>query len=95
MIKRFLVIAVGEEHRMLVRKHIEIEWPTALVTDFKLDDDPAFPPGFCASGYDAVVIVTNHKIVNYRELMEWNDTIIDTRNALNNLPAREHQVWKA
>jgi eukaryotic-like serine/threonine-protein kinase len=55
--RRFLVVAINEEHRMLVRKHIEIEWPDAAVADFKLDEDPAFPPGFCAAGYDAVVIV--------------------------------------
>ena len=57
MNKRFLVIAINEEHRMLVRKHIEVEWPDAAVVDFKLDEDPPYPPGFCAAGYDAVVIV--------------------------------------
>jgi len=46
------------------------------------------------SGYDAVVIVTNHKSVNYRELLAWNDTIVDTRNALQGLGTAE-QIWKA
>ena len=47
------------------------------------------------SGYDAVVIVTNHKSVNYTELLEWCDTVIDTRNALNGMTAHSEQVWKA
>ena len=32
---------------------------------------------------DAVVIITNHSNVNYTELVEWNDCIIDTRNVIN------------
>jgi tRNA A-37 threonylcarbamoyl transferase component Bud32 len=55
---RFLIVAVSEDHRKLVRAHIEIEWPDADVVDFKLDEDPPFPPGFAAAGYDAVVVVT-------------------------------------
>ncbi|MCS6809061.1 MAG: nucleotide sugar dehydrogenase [Bacteroidota bacterium] len=45
--------------------------------------------------YDAAVIVTHHKSINYSELLAWCDTIIDTRNALNGLPALPDQVWKA
>ncbi len=44
---------------MLVRKHIEIQWPDAAVVDFKLDEDAPFPPGFAAAGHDAVVIVAD------------------------------------
>jgi UDP-N-acetyl-D-glucosamine dehydrogenase len=47
------------------------------------------------ASYDAVVIVTNHKSLNYRELLDWHDTIIDTRNTLAGLPAADGQVWKA
>jgi UDP-N-acetyl-D-glucosamine dehydrogenase len=49
------------------------------------------------SGYDAAVIVTNHASVNYSELLQWCDTIVDTRNALASLKdvAAFEQIWKA
>ena len=60
MSQRFLVIAVSEEHRLLIRKHVEIEWPDAGVVEFRLDEDPPYPKGFAAAGYDAVVVVGEH-----------------------------------
>lgn len=47
------------------------------------------------SGFDAVVIATAHDAVNYKELADWAQCIIDTRNALADVPARPNQVWKA
>jgi UDP-N-acetyl-D-glucosamine dehydrogenase len=47
------------------------------------------------ASYDAVVIVTNHKAINYQELVSWNDTIIDTRNALHGLTVNDGQRWQA
>ncbi|MFO1451610.1 MAG: nucleotide sugar dehydrogenase [Opitutaceae bacterium] len=47
------------------------------------------------SGYDAVVIATNHKDVNYSELAAWAPCIIDTRNAMATLQTKSGQVWKA
>jgi UDP-N-acetyl-D-glucosamine dehydrogenase len=47
------------------------------------------------SSYDAVVISTAHKAVNYRQLAQWAPLIVDTRNAMANLPAKVGQVWKA
>jgi len=48
------------------------------------------------SGYDAVVIATNHTEVDYGVLAQWSDCIVDTRNAMNGLEGvREGQVWKA
>lgn len=48
------------------------------------------------SGYDAVIIATNHSSVNYAELAEWSSCIVDTRNAMNGLADKqENQVWKA
>lgn len=47
------------------------------------------------ASYDAVLIATNHKSVNYQELAEWSPCIIDTRNAMVGLPTRPGQVWKA
>lgn len=48
------------------------------------------------SSFDAVVISTNHSDINYQELVEWNDLIVDTRNALKEIsPKTENQIWKA
>lgn len=48
------------------------------------------------SGFDAVIISTNHSDIDYQELADWNDTIIDTRNAMKQIEARtDNQIWKA
>ena len=47
------------------------------------------------SGYDAVVIATNHKSVNYQELADWADCIIDSRNAMATSKTKPDQVLKA
>jgi UDP-N-acetyl-D-glucosamine dehydrogenase len=47
------------------------------------------------SSFDAVVICTAHRAVNYRELAEWSGCVIDSRNAMANIPSRPGQVWKA
>src|SRR5215470_12492342 len=47
------------------------------------------------AGYDLVLIATNHASVNYKELAEWADCIVDTRNAMNGIATRPGQVWKA
>jgi UDP-N-acetyl-D-glucosamine dehydrogenase len=44
---------------------------------------------------DCVVIITNHKIINYNELMEWSDLIVDTRNSFPNLKDGETKIWSA
>jgi UDP-N-acetyl-D-glucosamine dehydrogenase len=46
-------------------------------------------------GFDLVLIATNHNSVNYRELAEWSNCIVDTRNAMNGLPTKPGQIWKA
>ncbi len=45
--------------------------------------------------FDAVVIATNHKVVNYAELADWAPCIVDTRNAMAGLAVKAGQVWKA
>jgi UDP-N-acetyl-D-glucosamine dehydrogenase len=45
--------------------------------------------------FDAVLIATNHKSVNYRELVEWAPTILDTRNAMTGIKTQPGQLWKA
>src|SRR5438309_100952 len=37
-------------------------------------------------GFDVVLIATNHTSVNYHELAEWADCIVDTRNAMAAIP---------
>jgi UDP-N-acetyl-D-glucosamine dehydrogenase len=45
--------------------------------------------------YDAVLIATAHDSVNYKELAMWADCIVDTRNAMAEIPAPAGKVWKA
>jgi UDP-N-acetyl-D-glucosamine dehydrogenase len=47
------------------------------------------------ASYDAVVISTAHKAVDYQQLADWSDCIVDTRNAMTNLKVRPNTVWKA
>ena len=47
------------------------------------------------SGFDLVLISTNHACVNYRELADWSTCIVDTRNAMHGIPTKPDQVWKA
>lgn len=47
------------------------------------------------ASYDAVLIATAHDRVNYCELADWAECIIDTRNAMAAVPAPEKKVWKA
>ncbi|HVC01790.1 MAG TPA: serine/threonine-protein kinase [Steroidobacteraceae bacterium] len=54
---RLLLTAARAEHRLLVRKHVEIAWPDAAVVEHAFGEEPSFEPEFEASGFDAVVIV--------------------------------------
>jgi UDP-N-acetyl-D-glucosamine dehydrogenase len=47
------------------------------------------------SAYDVVLIATAHASINYPELAEWADLIVDTRNAMAPVPTRPGQVLKA
>jgi UDP-N-acetyl-D-glucosamine dehydrogenase len=47
------------------------------------------------SSFDAIVIATSHKAVNYKELVEWAPCVIDTRNAMAGLQAKPGKVWNA
>ncbi|PWU10918.1 MAG: nucleotide sugar dehydrogenase [Verrucomicrobia bacterium] len=47
------------------------------------------------SSFDCALIATNHSGVNYIELAQWCDCIVDTRNAMHGIEARPGQVWKA
>ncbi len=54
---RLLLIAARDDHRLLVRKHLEIEWPELIMVEHALGVDPALDEQFAAVGFDAVVIV--------------------------------------
>lgn len=47
------------------------------------------------TAYDVVLIATNHACVNYQELANWTECIVDTRNAMCAIPTLPNQVWKA
>jgi UDP-N-acetyl-D-glucosamine dehydrogenase len=44
---------------------------------------------------DVVLIATNHQAVNYQELADWSQCIVDARNAMADAKAKPGQVWKA
>ncbi len=52
-----LVIADRPEYRLLVRKHVEIEWSEAVVLEHRLGEDQPLDAKFVAAGYDAVIVV--------------------------------------
>jgi hypothetical protein len=54
---RLLVIAARPDYRLLVRKHVEIEWPDANLVDHRLAEDNPLEAQFAAVGFDAVIIV--------------------------------------
>ena len=54
---RLLVIAAREEYRLLVRKHVEIQWPDAAIVEHALGKDPDIDANFAGAGFDAVIVV--------------------------------------
>jgi hypothetical protein len=54
---RLLLIAALPDYRLLVRKHVEIEWPDAVLVEHRLGEDDSFEAQFAAVGFDAVIIV--------------------------------------
>jgi UDP-N-acetyl-D-glucosamine dehydrogenase len=45
--------------------------------------------------FDLVLIATNHACVNYQELGDWAESIVDTRNAMAAVQVAAGKVWKA
>jgi UDP-N-acetyl-D-glucosamine dehydrogenase len=45
--------------------------------------------------YDCVLISTAHKAVNYSQLIEWSQLVVDTRNAVKSDPHLAHKLRKA
>ncbi len=67
---RLLVMARRADHRLLVCKHVEIEWPDAVVVEHRLGEDVPLDAGFAAAGFDAVVIVTGTPVASARHLVD-------------------------
>jgi hypothetical protein len=55
---RLLVIAARDDYRLLVRKHVEIQWPDAAIVEHQLGLEPKLDENFAAVGFDAVIIVS-------------------------------------
>jgi UDP-N-acetyl-D-glucosamine dehydrogenase len=47
------------------------------------------------SSFDAVLIATAHAAVDYRQLADWSQLIVDTRNVMAGIMAADEKVWKA
>jgi len=47
------------------------------------------------AGFDLVLISTAHRAVNYEELVDWAQCIVDTRNTMANYQGDAGKVWKA
>jgi UDP-N-acetyl-D-glucosamine dehydrogenase len=45
--------------------------------------------------FDLVLIATNHAAVNYKELGDWAECIVDTRNAMADSALPPDKIWKA
>jgi UDP-N-acetyl-D-glucosamine dehydrogenase len=47
------------------------------------------------AGFDAVLIATAHECVNYQELADWAQCVVDTRNVMAAVQVVPGRVWKA
>jgi len=45
--------------------------------------------------FDLILIATNHKCVNYQELADWANCVVDTRNAMAGVRIAPGKLWKA
>jgi UDP-N-acetyl-D-glucosamine dehydrogenase len=45
--------------------------------------------------FDLVLVATNHSCVNYQELADWAQCIVDSRNAMSGTHVSSGKVWKA
>jgi hypothetical protein len=67
---RLLVMARRADHRLLVGKHVEIEWPDAVIVEHRLGEDAPLDVGFTAVSFDAVVIVTGSPVAAAEHLVD-------------------------
>ncbi len=51
------MIAERAEQRLLIRLHVEIQWPDAVIVEHRLGEDIPLDGEFAATGFDAVILV--------------------------------------
>jgi hypothetical protein len=66
---RLLLIAERPEYRLLVKKHVEIEWPEATVVEYGLAEEELLEAGFTAAGFDAAIVVAAPPIAAAEQLV--------------------------
>jgi UDP-N-acetyl-D-glucosamine dehydrogenase len=74
--------------------HISVIGPTREHSNWQGLKSVSWDKG-SIGGFDVAVICTAHAGVNYGELADWASCIVDTRNAMKDVKAREGQVWMA
>jgi UDP-N-acetyl-D-glucosamine dehydrogenase len=74
--------------------HVPVIRPTRDHPQWAGTKSVSWDRGAIAS-FDAVVITTAHECVNYRELADWAQCIVDTRNAMTAVQVAPARVWKA
>jgi len=74
--------------------HIPVIGPTREHSEWAGKESIPWDQARIAS-YDAVLISTAHKAVDYQQLADWANTIIDTRNIMSDVKTRQGAVWKA
>src|SRR5699024_5117534 len=47
------------------------------------------------SRHDAVIISTNHSEINYKELANWCNCIVDSRHVINGYAKGDKHIWMA
>jgi UDP-N-acetyl-D-glucosamine dehydrogenase len=47
------------------------------------------------ASFDTVVIATAHACVNYQNLADWAQCVVDTRNVMASVPVPSGRIWKA
>ena len=55
---RLLLIAERADFRLLVAKHVDIEWPGTTIVEHRLGDDAVWEPAFAGVAFDAAIIVS-------------------------------------
>jgi UDP-N-acetyl-D-glucosamine dehydrogenase len=90
----FVLMQLFEEYGAIVEyydPHIPEIWPTREHADYTGKRSVQWNAETVGS-FDAAVIVTHHSDVNYGELLEWSDVIVDSRNVY---PEPLSKVFKA
>jgi UDP-N-acetyl-D-glucosamine dehydrogenase len=87
LVKRGAQVSYYDPHIPVIGRTREHgHWAGTKSVDWKRD---------VLKNFDLVLISTNHKAVNYEELAEYTDCIVDTRNAMEGIKTWPGQVWKA